>query len=58
MQDSQQQCSYNGAKYLSASGFHAAFEQVNDNGDVTDEVYDEENLADRSELEGEINILY
>ena len=48
-------CSYNGSKYLSASGFHVAFEQITDIGDVTDDVYDEENPNDRSVFEGEIN---
>ena len=48
-------CSYNGSKYLSAGGYHATFEQVNDIGDVTDDVFDEENPVNRSEYEGEID---
>ena len=41
--------------YLSASGFHTTFEQVNDIGDVTDDVFDEENPVNKSEFEGEID---
>ena len=48
-------CSYNGSKYLSASGFHTTFEQVHDIGDVTDDVFDEENPVNRSEFDGEID---
>ena len=48
-------CSYNGSKYLSSGSYHATFEQVNDIGDVTDDVFDEENPVNRSEFEGEID---
>ena len=46
-------CSYNGSKYLSASG-HAAFEKVTDIGDVKDDVYGEDSQCDGSAFEGEI----